>query len=186
MGKRQLSPKCLTPDTSRFTACIFRTRWGWMGVSETIKGIDAVVLPKVSRQAVLSELGFPSVEPLEGRTSPRLREAQAQLIGYLAGTRRSFDLPLDLSRGTSFQQKVWRTLRRVSFGRLRSYQWVAARVGGRQYARAVGNAVGANPMPIVIPCHRIVAQDMSLGGFSCGLPTKRKLLTLEGTLAELR
>ena len=186
MGKRQLSPKRLTPDASRFTACIFRTPWGWMGVSETMKGIDAVVLPKASRLAVLSELGFLSVERLEGRTSPRLREAQAQLIGYLAGTRRSFDLPLDLSRGTSFQQRVWRTLRRISFGRLRSYQWVAVRVGGRQYARAVGNAVGANPMPIVIPCHRIVAQDASLGGFSGGLPTKRKLLALEGTLAVLR
>jgi methylated-DNA-[protein]-cysteine S-methyltransferase len=93
---------------------------------------------------------------------------------------------LDLSQGTSFQRKVWRALRRVSYGRLRSYQWVAVRVGGRQYARAVGNAVGANPMPIVIPCHRIVAQDASLGGFSGGLPTKRKLLTLEGTLAQLR
>jgi methylated-DNA-[protein]-cysteine S-methyltransferase len=186
MGKRQPSPKRITPDVSRVMACIFRTRWGWMGVSETTKGIDAVVLPKASRQAVLSELGLPSAELLEGRTSPRLREAQAQLTGYLAGTRRSFDLSLDLSRGTSFQRKVWRTLRRVSYGRLRSYQWVAVRVGGIQYARAVGNAVGANPVPIVIPCHRIVAQDTSLGGFSGGLPTKRKLLTLEGTLADLR
>lgn len=186
MGKRQSSPKRLTPDELRITACVFRTPWGWMGVSETTKGIDAVVLPKFSRQAVLSELGFPSAELLAGQTSPRLREAQAQLTDYLAGTRRSFDLSLDLSGGTSFQRKVWQTLQRVSYGQLRSYQWVAVRVGGRQYARAVGNAVGANPMPIVIPCHRIVAQDASLGGFSCGLPTKRKLLTLEGTLAELR
>ncbi len=186
MGKRKSIFKRLTPDTSRITTCIFRTPWGWMGVSETMKGIDAVVLPKASRQAVLSELGFPSAESLDGLTSPRLREAQAQLRGYLAGMRRSFDLPLDLSRGTSFQQKVWQTLRRISFGQLRSYQWVAIRVGGSQYARAVGNAVGANPMPIVIPCHRIVAQDASLGGFSGGLPTKRKLLTLEGTLAALR
>ena len=186
MGKRQPSPSPLTPYPSWVTACVFRTPWGWMGLSETAKGIDAVVLPKASRRAVLSELGLPSAKLLEGRISLRLREAQVQLTGYLAGTRRSFDLPMDLSRGTSFQQKVWRTLRRISYGRLRSYQWVAARVGGSQYARAVGNAVGANPMPIVIPCHRIVAQDMSLGGFSCGLPTKRKLLTLEGTLAELR
>ena len=167
-------------------AIIFKTRWGWMGVSETTKGIDAVVLPKASRQAVLSELRLSSAELLKGRTSPRLREAQAQLTSYLAGTHRSFDLPLDLSRGTSFQRKVWRTLRRVSYGRLRSYQWVAVRVGGRQYARAVGNAVGANPMPVVIPCHRIVALDASLGGFSGGLPTKRKLLMLEGTLRYLR
>lgn len=177
-------------DRSAFSvqhsSLVFKTPWGWMGLSETAKGIDAVVLPKESRQAVLSELQTGSVELLNGRASPRLREAQAQVTDYLAGRRRSFDLSLDLSRGTNFQQKVWRTLRGVSYGELRSYQWVAIRVGGRQYARAVGNAVGANPMPIVIPCHRIVAQDASLGGFSGGLPTKRKLLTLEGTLAQLR
>jgi len=186
MGKRQPSPKRLSSDASRFTACVFHTPWGWMGVSETTKGIDAVVLPKASRRAVLSELQAASAALLDAQVSSRLREARAQLTDYLAGTRRSFDLSLDLSRGTSFQRKVWRTLRRVSYGRLRSYQWVAVRVGGRQYARAVGNAVGANPMPIVIPCHRIVAQDTSLGGFSGGLPTKQKLLTLEGTLTELR
>lgn len=186
MVKRQPSPKRLTPDASCVTACVFRTPWGWMGLSETAEGINAVVLPKASRQAVLSELQAASAELLEGRASSQLQEAQAQLTSYLAGTRRSFDLPLDLSQGTRFQQKVWRTLRGISYGRLRSYQWVALRVGGKQYARAVGNAVGANPMPIVIPCHRIVAQDASLGGFSGGLPTKRKLLTLEGTLDELR
>lgn len=185
-NRRDSSTSHPVPRASRLASVVFQTPWGWMGVSETTKGIDAVVLPKASRQAVLSELRLSSVELLEGRTSSRLRKAQTQLTGYLAGTRRSFDLPLDLSRGTSFQRKVWRTLRRVSYGRLRSYQWVAVRVGGEQYARAVGNAVGANPMPIVIPCHRIVAQDTSLGGFSGGLPTKRKLLTLEGTLAELR
>ena len=186
MGKRQPSPKRFTPGATYTAASIFRTPWGWMGVSETAKGIDAVVLPKASRQAVLSELRSSSTTLMEGRTTPRLREAQAQLTGYLAGTRRTFNLSLDLSQGTSFQRKVWRTLRRISYGRLRSYQWVALRVGGTRYARAVGNAVGANPVPIVIPCHRIVAQDASLGGFSGGLPTKRKLLTLEGTLAELQ
>jgi methylated-DNA-[protein]-cysteine S-methyltransferase len=199
MGMRQFSTLPLTvrqahgpelrrgiPHPSRLSACVFHTPWGWMGVSETAKGIDAVVLPKASRQAVLSELGLPSAQRQKGRISPRLCEARAQLIDYLSGTRRSFDLPLDLSRGTGFRQKVWRTLLRIPYSRLRSYQWVAARVGGRQYARAVGNAVGANPMPILIPCHRIVAQDMSIGGFSCGLPAKRKLLTLEGTLQTLR
>jgi O-6-methylguanine DNA methyltransferase len=165
---------------------IFKSPWGWMAVSKSAKGITAIVLPKESRQAVRSELPTGSIELLHDQVSPRLREAQAQLIDYLAGRRQSFDLPLDLSEGTSFQQKVWRTLLTISYGQLRSYQWVAIRVGGRQYARAVGNAVGANPMPIVIPCHRIVAQDASLGGFSGGLPAKRKLLTLEGTLAQLR
>ena len=185
-SRRDSSTPHPLPRASRLASVVFQTPWGWMGVSETTKGIDAVVLPKASRQAVLSELQPASAALLDGQVSSRLREARAQLIDYLAGTRKSFDLSLDLSRGTSFQRKVWRTLRRVSYGRLRSYQWVAVRVGGRQYARAVGNAVGANPMPIVIPCHRIVAQDASLGGFSGGLPTKRKLLTLEGTLAQLR
>ncbi len=186
MGNRQFLPSPRSPHPSCVTACIFRTPWGWMGIAESAKGINLVVLPKASRRAVLTELGSLSPELLNGLSSPRLREAQKQLVGYLAGTRRSFDLPLDLSRGTSFQQKVWQILRGISYGRLRSYQWVAAHVGGKQYARAVGNAVGVNPLPIVIPCHRIVAQDMSLGGFSCGLPTKRKLLTLEGTLDEIR
>lgn len=185
-NRRDSSTPHPVPRASRLASVVFQTPWGWMGVSETTKGINAVVLPKASRQAVLSELQASSAELLDGQVSSRLREVRAQLIDYLAGKRRSFDLSLDLSRGTSFQQKVWRTLRHVSYGQLRSYQWLAVRVGGRQYARAVGNAVGANPMPVVIPCHRIVAQDASLGGFSGGLPTKRKLLTLEGTLAQLR
>ena len=185
MGKGH-SPKRLTSDDSRHAAYIFHTSWGWMGVSETKKGINAVILPKASRQTVLSELQAASAARVDAYITSRLREAQGQLSDYLAGTRRTFDLPLDLSRGTSFQQKVWQILRRISYGELRSYQWVAAHVGGRRYARAVGNAVGSNPLPIVIPCHRIVAQDASLGGFSGGLPTKRKLLDLEGTLAKLR
>jgi methylated-DNA-[protein]-cysteine S-methyltransferase len=168
------------------TVCVFFTSWGWMGVSETTEGINAVILPKASRQAVLSELSLSTDQSLKGRPSPRLKEARAQLTGYLVGTRRSFDLLLDLSGGTNFQQKVWRILQGISYGRLRSYQWVARRVGGGRYARAVGNAVGANPIPIVIPCHRIVAHDASIGGFSGGLSTKRKLLSLEGTLATLR
>jgi methylated-DNA-[protein]-cysteine S-methyltransferase len=185
---RNIAPSHLVPRARRLASVVFvfQTQWGWMGISETSKGIDAVVMPQASRQALLSELPADSVELLEGRASSRLREAQAQLIDYLDGARQSFDLPLDLSGGTSFQQQVWRTLLSISYGRLRSYQWVAMRVGGSHYARAVGNAVGANPMPIIIPCHRIVAHDGSIGGFSCGLPLKRKLLTLECTIAQLR
>jgi methylated-DNA-[protein]-cysteine S-methyltransferase len=186
MGKREPSLKRLASDASCFTACVFYTPWGWMGVSETKKGINAVVLPKASRQVVASELQTASAALPDDEVTSRLREVRKQLTEYLAGTRTSFNLPLDFSRGTNFQRRVWRTLRRISYGHVQSYQWVADRVGGRQYARAVGNAVGANPIPIMIPCHRIVAQDASLGGFSGGLPTKRKLLALEGTLAELR
>lgn len=167
-------------------AAIFKSPWGWIGISETAKGIDAIALPKGSKRAIESDLRSLGGGPLEPGESARLQSASRQVLEYLAGTRETFDVPIDSSRSTPFQRRVWRVLQRVPYGKLRSYQWVAARVGGLHYARAVGNAVGANPLPIVIPCHRIVGQDASLGGFSCGLPMKRKLLTLEGTLSMLR
>jgi methylated-DNA-[protein]-cysteine S-methyltransferase len=165
---------------------IFLTPWGWMGISETKKGIDAIVLPKTSRSAVESALLSFDDQPITHRPSEQLQAARTQVSEYLARTRQSFDFPLDLSQGTSFQRLVWRMLQRVPYGKLRSYRWIAARVGGHQYARAVGNAVGANPVPIVVPCHRIVAHDGALGGFSGGLSVKRRLLTLEGTLSQLK
>ncbi len=167
-------------------ALIFKSPWGWMGISESGKGIDGIALPKQSKRAIEKVLRDQLHEPFQAAATPRLEAARSQLLDYLAGTRHTFDVPLDLSQGTSFQRQVWRMLQRVPFGKLRSYQWIAARVGGAQYARAVGNAVGANPLPIVIPCHRIVAQDASLGGFSGGLPMKLKLLSLEGTLTQLQ
>ena len=156
-----------------------------MGISETERGIDGIVLPKPSKRAMVTALRRLGAENLEAEATPGLRAAHQQLLDYLEGRRQTFELSLDFSRGTPFQRKVWRTLLSVPYGKLRSYQWVAARVGGPQYARAVGNAVGANPLPIVVPCHRIVAHDATLGGFSGGLPTKRKLLTLEKSLAQL-
>jgi methylated-DNA-[protein]-cysteine S-methyltransferase len=164
---------------------IFQSPWGWMGVAESSKGIRAIVLPKRSKRAVESHLTKQGNGPWQQGNSPRLESVRGQLLDYLAGRRDAFDVPLDFSQGTSFQRQVWRTLQRVPYGKLRSYRWIAARVGGPHYARAVGNAVGANPLPIVIPCHRIVAHNASLGGFSGGLSVKRKLLSLEGTLAQL-
>lgn len=165
---------------------IFQSPWGWMGVAESSKGIHTIVLPKRSKRAVESDLSAQSHEPVQPGGSARLEAARRQLLDYLAGKRNTFDVPLDFSYGTSFQRQVWRTLQRVPYGKLRSYQWIAARVGGPNYARAVGNAVGANPLPIMIPCHRIVAHDASLGGFSGGLSMKRRLLFLEGTLTQLQ
>ena len=167
-------------------AIIFKSPWGWMGIVESLKGIQVIVLPKQSKRAVESDLSAQFSESVQRGTSPSLEAARRQLLDYLTGRRKSFDLPLDLTGGTTFQRQVWRTLQRVPYSKLRSYRWIAARVGGSQYARAVGNAVGANPLPIVIPCHRIVAHDASLGGFSCGLSMKRKLLSLEGTLTQLQ
>jgi methylated-DNA-[protein]-cysteine S-methyltransferase len=105
---------------------------------------------------------------------------------YLAGKQRTLDFPIDLSGGTPFQRRVWQTALRIPYGRARPYHWIASKVGGKQYSRAVGHALGANPIPLIIPCHRVVAHDASLGGYSGGLAVKRKLLDLEGTLALLK
>ena len=90
------------------------------------------------------------------------------------------DLPLDLEDNTPFQMKVWQALRAIPYGRVRSYGWVARKIGKPRAARAVGSACGANPVPLLVPCHRVVAGDGSLGGFSGGLLNKRRLLKLEG------
>jgi methylated-DNA-[protein]-cysteine S-methyltransferase len=184
--RRDAVPPRHVLDSSPRLVLIFSTSWGWMGISETKKGIDTIVLPKVSRAAVESVLQSSGDRPIEHRASEGLQAARTQVCEYLSRMRQCFDLPLDLSQGTPFQRLVWRKLQRIPYGKLRSYQWIALRVGGRQYARAVGNAAGVNPVPIVIPCHRIVAHDGALGGFSGGLSVKRKLLTLEGTLSQLR
>jgi O-6-methylguanine DNA methyltransferase len=164
-------------------AVIFKSQWGWMGVAESERGIAAVILPQASKAKVADGLGTAVTEFSD---SSRLRQARRQLTEYLAGSRTEFDLPIDLSKGTVFQRRVWKTLRAIPYGELWSYRGLASRVAGVQYARAVGGAVGANPLPIVVPCHRVVAQDATIGGFACGLPAKRKLLALEGSLSRLR
>lgn len=112
---------------------------------------------------------------------PVLALARAQLDEYFAGKRTRFDLPL-APHGTEFQQAVWRALLKVGCGRTSTYGALAAAVGRPEAARAVGAAMGANPIPIIVPCHRIIGADGSLTGFGGGLERKTKLLQLEGAL----
>ena len=117
-----------------------------------------------------------------GRHVPQevLEQACNELAEYMLSAREKFETPLDLSTGTEFQRTVWRRLRRIKFGKTVNYAALAENVGKPNAARAVGNAVGANPLPIFIPCHRVLAADNKLGGFSGGLGRKRKLLRIEG------
>lgn len=105
-------------------------------------------------------------------------EATRQLREYFAAKRTGFDLPL-APEGTVFQRAVWRQLQEIPYGETISYGELARRVGNPKASRAVGSANGANPLPIVIPCHRVIAGDGTLGGFGGGLPTKQILLALE-------
>jgi methylated-DNA-[protein]-cysteine S-methyltransferase len=110
---------------------------------------------------------------------PVLREAVAQLTAYYAGERSGFDLPLDLSAGTPFQQSVWDALRSIPSGGTTSYAELARRLGRPQAARAIGAAVGRNPVSVVVPCHRVLGTDGSLTGYAGGLERKTALLQLE-------
>lgn len=116
----------------------------------------------------------------DGDESPLLHEAARQLREYFAGTRQDFDLPL-APRGTDFQKAVYRAMQAIPYGETKSYGEIAEALDG--CARAVGSACGSNPIPVIIPCHRVLAAGGKPGGFSGlgGLDTKKKLLDLEGS-----
>lgn len=111
---------------------------------------------------------------------PLLQEACRQLNAYFQGQLQAFDLPLDLSAGTPFQQAVWQALQHITQGRLSTYAALAQTVGKPTATRAVGAAVGRNPISIIVPCHRVLGSTGQLTGYAGGLRRKQALLTLEG------
>ncbi|MEU3896956.1 methylated-DNA--[protein]-cysteine S-methyltransferase [Streptomyces sp. NPDC045251] len=124
-------------------------------------------------------------EPVEAPGSPLLTEAIRQVEAYFGGRRRDFDLPLDWSLISGFNREVLRELASgVPYGSVVGYGDLAGRVGQPGAAQAVGTAMGANPLPVVVPCHRVVGSDGGIGGFGGGVDTKRQLLALEGVLPE--
>ena len=114
-----------------------------------------------------------------------LARTRSQLEEYFGGTRREFDLPLD-PQGTEFQRRVWKRLLTIGYGETTSYGALARDLGDARASRAVGLANGCNPIPIVIPCHRVIGADGSLTGFGGGLPIKRALLDLENAATQPR
>lgn len=115
---------------------------------------------------------------------PLLKRTVNQLKDYFAGTRIVFDLPLDLSHGTPFQQKVWQMLLAIRSGDTASYGDISARINNPLAVRAVGAAIGRNPVSIIVPCHRVIGADGSLTGYAGGIHRKTALLTLEGVFEE--
>lgn len=113
---------------------------------------------------------------------PVLQQAQSQLTDYFAGRRTSFDLPLDFAQGTGFQQAVWRALLSIPRGATCSYGALSADIGKPAAVRAVGGAIGRNPLSIIVPCHRVVGASGALTGYAGGLERKAALLQLEGAL----
>jgi O-6-methylguanine DNA methyltransferase len=139
-------------------------------------GTLTIFLDREGRLVELDLTGREGPRPATGRLCTGVPD---QLLEYFAGKRRDFDFPL-APQGSPFQRRVWYVLRSIPHGEAWSYADVARRLGMPGAARAVGHANGANPIPIVIPCHRVVASDGSIGGYSGGLEVKRRLLALEG------
>jgi methylated-DNA-[protein]-cysteine S-methyltransferase len=165
--------------TQELIYAVFQTAAGWAGILGSSAGLLRTTLPQPSEQEVYRLLGSGlgranlSPRPFEGL----IRRFQA----YFSGQRVDFPDKLDLSGASPFQREVWQAARLIPYGQTRTYAWLAAQVGNPGAARAVGQALGRNPLPIIIPCHRVVSNSGSLGGFSGGLEMKRFLLNLEKT-----
>ena len=153
----------------------FRSPIGPLMVAVSGRGLVAIAFGE--EHATKNSRASAEVQWIESaeKTAPHVR----QLEEYFAGIRREFTLPLDL-RGTEFQKRCWQALLEIPYGRTRSYADVARAVGKPRAFRAVGLANNRNPIPIVVPCHRVIGSDGSLTGYGGGLDVKEKLLRLEG------
>ena len=158
--------------------CFFKEMASPVGVLKLVASDKGIV-------AILWENDKPNRVRLkycvEKRDNPLLEEAEGQLNAYFAGKLEQFSLPLDIA-GTEFQNKVWNALLTIPFGQTRSYQQIAQQIGHPKAMRAVGAANGKNPIPLVIPCHRVINSNGQLGGYSGALWRKEWLLKHEGVM----
>lgn len=140
-----------------------------------------------SRSLLLKELynQYPTYSIKENPVP--FRNIKKWLDNYFSGKKVSLissNISFDFHVGTKFQQSVWKALCRIPYGQVRSYKWVAEQIGNRKSVRAVGQANGRNPIPILVPCHRVINADGSIGGYSGGLDIKKKLMAIEGILVK--
>ena len=164
----------MTKQPAYFTT--LSSPWGELWLCATERGI--CYLSFGAAAASLAFLARQGIEKPQAGDRPWLLAAQEQLEAYFAGSEREFGLPLDL-RGTPFQRAVWIALLQIPYGETRTYGEIAAAVGRPSAARAVGQAVGTNPVSIIVPCHRVIGADGTLTGYGGGLKRKRGLLQLE-------
>ncbi|RMF71245.1 MAG: methylated-DNA--[protein]-cysteine S-methyltransferase [Planctomycetota bacterium] len=158
---------------------VVKTDLGWCGFVASARGLRALILPKRSAEVVRRTIRTGFADAREDRAL--LPEFAAQLRDYCAGKPVSFDVPLDLPHASEFHYDVWQACMRVPYGETVSYGELARRVGHPGAARAVGTAMRRNPVPLVVPCHRVVKSDGGLGGYSGtgGVTMKERLLEME-------
>ncbi len=160
---------------------VFETTWGWMGVVQGRRGIKRIVLPLPQRDLVIASIEQEHPRARPGHT--RLNKITERLKAYFRGNPLSLSTDLDVRGHSPFCVAVWKSAQTIPWGTPKTYQWLSNQINpGRKSQRAVGGALGRNPFPLIVPCHRVVRSDRALGGFSApgGISVKRKLLELEG------
>ncbi len=156
---------------------IFNTSAGYLGILASAKGLLRTTLPHHSDKEVRQLLGGSNNQ---AKWSPEMfQELMQRFQAYFSGDKVTFPDQLDLTMATAFQREVWEIARLIPYGETRSYKWLAEQIKKPRAWRAVGQALGKNPLPIIIPCHRVLASKGSLGGFSGGLEMKKYLLARE-------
>jgi methylated-DNA-[protein]-cysteine S-methyltransferase len=164
------SPRCSV------TAGLYRIAQGWIFLAASEQGVARVVLPRASREAALAAAGWKG--PLSD--TPGLRRLARKIARYYEGAQVRFSEPVDLGRIGPFGRAVLRATRAIPRGAVRTYGEVARRVGRPRAARAVGQALHRNPVPLLVPCHRVIGAGGRLVGFGSGIGEKQRLLRLEG------
>jgi len=160
---------------------LISTAHGWVGVSCSELGVRTLNLPVQDKKEAMALLGISGIT--DSYNADDMGSLQQQVKDYFEGRGRVFNCKLDLSGSTPFQRSVWRATMEVPYGQVRSYKWVAERAGNPFACRAVGHALAANPLPVVIPCHRVIRSDGKPGGFggrAGNVQTKIDMLLLEG------
>jgi methylated-DNA-[protein]-cysteine S-methyltransferase len=157
--------------------------FGPLLLAQTRRGLVRVGLPNQDSDELLVDLAA-RISPRVLEAPGELDEARRELDLYFEGRLDRFDLPLDWRLSNGFRQRVLRAINRIPYGQTRSYTEMARRAGNERAVRAAGSACGSNPIPLVVPCHRVLRTGGALGGYGGGLPMKQALLELEGVLDE--
>jgi len=163
---------------------IIKTQWGFVALAVSKHGLRHVILPRENKQAAFDAL----TQKVNGEIlvpdeeHPLLKPLAGKMREYFLGRPVEFNCKLDYNVATVFQREVWSVSRTIDYGTTRTYGWVANRLGDPESKRAVGQALTANPLPIIVPCHRVTGSQGRLGGFSFGTEMKTRLLKLEGAI----
>ena len=162
----------------------FRSRLGRIWLASTEAGLCAVSLGARTDERVLRRIAAMARMHV-ARDEEALAPVVQQLEEYFDGRRHAFDVPLDLRGTSAFQRRIWTIVTGIEYGKLRSYKWVAEVYGHHEYARAVGSALRTNPFPIIVPCHRVINDDLTVGGFAGGRRWKERLIGMESGQLQL-